>query len=721
MLLSNSDFSEIIGISGSYGKHIIKEWLNWLLYGNKIRTKENLLISGQRLNIIKAPNNKRIAIFENEITHPDELKVFLEKINPTIGIITNFSKTFEENFTSPTQRLDECINIYKNSDKIIFNIDNDNISEIIQRKKIKFQEITWSKFKKGAINIANIDFPDKENSLTKIELKYKNKNYKYELAFSDNNSIEFSVICFCTLIALDIKIDKQIISRFSNLPVIKIEKRLEIFDAYRNGILLVDISNYDIYSIEKSLDLLKEKKLDRKTLLILSDLNSKKVKVNSFISEINKLLKNNNISFFVGIGETWKQSEISIENNTFININDFLNNFKHEDFLDYAILLKGDENSNFDIIAKEIQNKYHESKIEIDLTLIKRNLDYFKNNINPTTKIMALVKAFSYGNGYFEISKLLENYPVSYLAVAFADEGIELRSNGITNPIMVMNSATTSIKSMISNKLEASIYSISILKNFISELKKENIKNYPIHIKLDTGMHRLGFDNSNIEELINILKESKEIIVVSIFSHLVGSDEKKFDNFSILQVERYLKMYELIKKGIGFSPIRHILNSAGILRFPEYQFDMVRLGIGMYGLMPEITDEIKPVSEFKSIISQIHKVEKRETISYSRSGKVKKPSRIATIPVGYADGFDRRLGNGNWFFIINNKKAFTIGNICMDMCMADISEIDAKEGDEVVIFGYKNSVCDMAKKLNTIPYEIITSISQRIKRIYFAS
>lgn len=714
------DFSEIIGVSGSYGKNIIKEWLNWLLQDNTIKENENLLISGQRINIINYANNKKIAIFENEVTYPGELNNFLNTITPTIGIITNFSKSFEENFSSPSQRLEESINIFKIAENIIYNIDNDNISSIIQNKT-QAQKISWSKFKKGLININKIDFPDKDNSYTKIELQYKNKNYKYELSFSDNNSIEFSVICFCTLIALKYKIDKRLLSRFSSLPVIKTEKRLEVIDAYRNGILLVDIGNYDISSIEKSIDLLKQKKLNRKTLLILSEIGSQNTISITFIDEINKLLKKNNIDFFVGIGKSWEKEKISIQNNIFSDINEFLNEFKHDEFYDYAILLKGDENSDFDIIAKEIQTKYHDSKIEVDLTLIKRNIDYFRSKINPNTKIMALVKAFSYGNGYFEISKLLENYPVAYLAVAFADEGIELRDKGIKSSIMVMNSATTSIKSMIANKLEPSIYSLSILKSFINELNKENISDYPIHIKTDTGMHRLGFDDSNIKELTEILKDTKAVKVASVFSHLVGSDDKKFNDFSKLQVKRYQKFYDIIKSGIGYSPTRHILNSAGILRFPEYQFDMVRLGIGMYGLIPEISDEIKAVSEFKSIISQIHIVDKNETISYSRSGKVKKTSRIATIPVGYADGFDRRLGNGNWFFIINNRKAFTIGNVCMDMCMVDISDIEAKEGDEVVIFGYKNSVCEMAKKLNTIPYEIITGISQRIKRIYFAS
>jgi alanine racemase len=436
---------------------------------------------------------------------------------------------------------------------------------------------------------------------------------------------------------------------------------------------------------------------------------------------VSKIVKEKKISRFIGIGESLsKTTQLFPENSKFYsNTDSFLSDIVYSDYSDTAILLKGARDFKFEKISNKLQSKNHETVIEIDLNLMKFNLQQFKSLLKPETKMMVMVKAFSYGSGYQEVASFLQHNRIDYLAVAFADEGVELRNGGIEIPIMVMNPSSHSFKTMIEYKLEPEIYSISILKELVKELRNSNIENFPIHIKLDTGMHRLGLMEADLEEFCTIIKDSKKINIASIFTHLSGSDSSSFDTFTNQQAEVFGKMYKHICKLSNSKPDRHLANSAGIIRFPEYHFEMVRLGIGLYGLIPELSNDLIPVSRFKSVISQIRNVSKGESVSYNRSGKIEKESVIATIPVGYADGLDRRLGNGNWEFIINEKSAKTVGDICMDMCMIDITGIDAKEGDEVLIFSEKNSINKMAKILKTIPYEVITGISQRVKRVYF--
>jgi len=494
--------------------------------------------------------------------------------------------------------------------------------------------------------------------------------------------------------------------------------RLDMIDGIHNSIIINDIYNSDINSLEIAIDYLNQKKGNKETVLILSDILQSYNNLDTY-KYVKELIQTKKINIFIGIGENLYQNrQLFSDALLYKTTEDFLNQLDFNKFFDKAILIKGARNFEFEKITSKLQAKNHESTIEIDLSLIKQNLEYFKSCLKSNTKIMAMVKAFSYGNGYFEIANLLQFNRIDYLAVAFIDEGIELRERGITTSIMVMNPAIYALKSMLEFKLEPEIYSISILKELIKKLEHAGIKNFSVHIKIDTGMHRLGFVENEMQMLCEIINSTNSIKIASCFSHLAGSDNPKLDYFTEEQITRFSKCYEYICKNTKFKPDRHILNSAGIIRFPQYNFEMVRLGIGLYGLMPEICKKIFPVTVFKSIISQIHKIDKNETVSYSRSGKINRNSVIATVPVGYADGLNRKLGNGNWFFMINNQKAFTIGNICMDMCMVDITDIEANEGDEVIIFGQENSICKMAEILDTIPYEIITGISQRIKRIY---
>jgi alanine racemase len=497
--------------------------------------------------------------------------------------------------------------------------------------------------------------------------------------------------------------------------------RLETIDGVHNSIIINDSYNSDINSLEIALDYLNRKKGNKESMLIMSDIHQSNEQETELCKTVAKILKDKKISNFVGIGEVLgrNKSIFPVGSQFYVNTDSFLDKSAMSAFYDKAVLLKGARDFKFEKISKRLQHKNHLSVVETDLNLMRQNLLHFKSILAPTTKMMVMVKAFSYGSGYREIAAFLQHNRIDYLAVAFADEGTELRQFGIETPVMVMNPNVQSLRTMIEYQLEPEIYSISLLKELAKELNDTNIIDFPIHVKLDTGMHRLGLVSEDIDKFCKTIEESGKIRIASIFSHLSGSDSATFDDFTHEQIRKFEEMYDKISKLTNSKPDRHILNSAGILRFPQYQLEMVRLGIGLYGLIPDLCNKLVPVSQFKSVISQIHKVNKDDTVSYNRSGKMNKDSLIATIPVGYADGLDRRLGNGKWNFVINGQSVPVVGDICMDMCMIDITGVDANEGDEVIIFGPQNSINEMSATLGTIPYEVITGISQRVKRVYF--
>ncbi|MDR2835369.1 MAG: bifunctional UDP-N-acetylmuramoyl-tripeptide:D-alanyl-D-alanine ligase/alanine racemase [Bacteroidales bacterium] len=706
----------IIGITGSNGKTIVKEWLSWILNEKFNLTKNPKSYNSQigvPLSVWHLNNFSELGIFEAGISQPDEMKNLEKIIRPTIGILTNIGTAHQANFSTIEQKIKEKLLLFQNSETLIYNCDDELIN--LGEKKLSGEKkiITWSKKNTGIVNITKI--VKKENK-TQISFIYKGKENKYEIPFIDNGSIENSISCICAIIALNLEFSADIIERFGTLPSVKM--RLEVLEGIYNSILISDIYNSDFNSIEIALDYLNQKKVNRETVVILSDFLQHNTE-NTY-ENVKSLIEAKKIVHFIGIGEKlFLNKEIFAKNHSFYRTTEeFLKNIDYHNFHNKIVLIKGARDFKFEEITKKLQAKNNESTIEIDLSMLKQNLDYFKSRLNPNTKIIAMVKAFGYGNGHFEISNLLQHNNIDYLAVAIVDEGVELRDKGISLPIMVMNPAIHYLRTMIEYKLEPEIYSIALLTELMKELEISGIKNFQIHLKIDTGMHRLGISEKDVENFCNILKSTDLIKITSIFSHLVGSDDKKLDYFTQEQVSKFNKIYFQIVEKIGYKPDRHVLNSAGIIRFPEYDYEMVRLGIGLYGLMPEITDKIFQISTFVSIISQIHEIEIGETVSYSRSGKILRNSTIATIPVGYADGLDRRLGNGNWYFVVNGQKAKTIGNICMDMTMIDITDIQAKEGDEVIIFGKENSICKMAETLGTIPYEIITGISLRIKRVY---
>ena len=499
--------------------------------------------------------------------------------------------------------------------------------------------------------------------------------------------------------------------------------RLEMKNGINNCSVINDSYNSDIGSLTIALDFLNQQKQHVKRTVILSDiLQSGKNEANLY-KEVAGLLKAKAVDFLIGIGEAISRQAESfpMEKKFYRTTEEFLRDFSPADFRDETILLKGARLFGFEKISKVLQQKAHETVLEINLNALVDNLNYYRSRLKPETKIMAMVKATSYGSGSFEIANVLQFHHVDYLAVAYSDEGVELRKNGITLPIMVMNPELMNFELMMRHKLEPEIYNFRQLNQLSEMLKKHTGDPFRIHLKLDTGMHRLGFEEKEINELVVRLTNNKNLRIQSIFSHLAASDEAEHDGFTKLQIQKFKAMSDQVMKNFTYSIPRHILNSSGILRFSEAQFEMVRLGIGLYGIAATANEQnqLEQVATLKTTISQIKNVPSNETIGYSRKGKVKRDTIVATIAIGYADGISRRLSNGVGKMLVNGKLAPIVGNVCMDMCMLDITDIPAREGDEVIVFGSDYPVTEMAKSVGTIPYEILTSVSQRVKRVYF--
>jgi alanine racemase len=552
-----------------------------------------------------------------------------------------------------------------------------------------------------------------------LNVTYQETCFKIKIPFSDEASIENVIHCLMVLFYFNYDFE-TIQNRLSLLY--PIEMRLKVKKGINNTMLIDDSYSSDFQSLKIALDFLENQKQHHKKTLILSDIFQSGLENDELYSRVSQMIISNKISRVIGIGETISQYKSKFLNGmTFGSQTDFLAHFDNLTFENETILIKGARNFHFEEIVSLLEEKTHETVLEINLNSLSHNLNFYKAKLKPDTKMMVMVKAFSYGNGGLEIAKLLEYLNVDYLGVAFADEGIALKSNGIHLPIMVLNPETTSFEAIIQHHLEPEIYSLKGLNAFLKIAKQKLLKNYPIHLKIDTGMHRLGFDEIHLEELITILKNCKTVQVKSILSHMATSDDLTHHEFALEQIEKFNRISTSIRKELEISPIRHILNTSGISNYPQAQFDMVRLGIGLYGISNDTHEQLylENVGTLKSIISQIRTIQKGESVGYGRRFIAERETKIATIPIGYADGIRRSWGNGIGYVMINNQKSTIVGSICMDMLMVDITEIPCVEGNEVIILGDNPSVRMMAEKLGTIPYEILTGISQRVKRIFY--
>lgn len=715
----------VIGLTGSNGKTIVKEWLNFLLSPdfNIIRSPKSYNSQvGVPLSVISINEKHNLGIFEAGISKMNEMEKLEVIIRPTIGIITNIGSAHDEGFEDLEEKIREKLKLFKHSKLIIYQ--KNNIVDALINPKIK--TFSWSYDDKTAdVFIAKKTIADK----TVIQIQYAKVNFDIEIPFQDEASVENAISCLMVL--LSFKYDKTTIQNRMQW-LYPVEMRLKVKNGINNTTLIDDSYSSDFQSLKIALDFLEsqtraqeanwQSKQYKNKTVIISDIFQSGLTNEELYSKVSQLITSNKINRVIGIGETISGFKHKFTNCiTFKNTADFFRNFNYLNFSNETILIKGARHFQFEEIVAALEEKTHETVLEINLNAVSHNLNFYKSKLKPATQMMVMVKAFGYGSGGFEIAKLLEHHKVDYLGVAFADEGIALKNAGIMLPIMVLNPETTSFSAIIQYKLEPEIYSLKGLNAFLKIAESRKLKHFPIHIKLDTGMHRLGFEEENLDELIAILKENKSVKVKSILSHMATSDALEHKNFAHSQIALFEKLSSKLMSELQIQPVRHLLNTSGISNFPEAQYDMVRLGIGLYGVSNDAEEqkELENVGTLKSVISQIRTIQAGESVGYGRRFIADKPVKIATIPIGYADGISRHWGNGVGFVTINNQKATIVGSICMDMLMVNVTEINCKEGDSVIIFGESPTVSYMAEQLKTIPYEILTSISQRVKRVFY--
>jgi alanine racemase len=710
----------IIGITGSNGKTIVKEWLNDALKNTFRITRSPRSFNSQMgvpLSLLRLNEHSNLAIIEAGISAPGEMQRLEKIIKPDIGIFTNIGSAHSENFTDLNQKIKDKAILFKGVKQIIYCRDHEEIH--LELSKIQGKQFSWGKHPEAIIRILEIK---SLHELTSIKCEYQGLDFTIETKLSGNASIENLMHVVAALLALEITIDK-LNSHISHIQ--PIEMRMEIKKGIHNCILINDTWSLDNESIQASLDVLLQQKKHTNRTVILSDFADSEHQTNQNYEKIAEMLSLSGVTRLIGVGENLiaNASLFVMEKLFFVHTNDLLKELSSIHFKDEVILIKGARKFHFEDIADSLQEKSHATVLEINLTNLIDNLNVFRNNLPAGIQTMAMVKAYSYGSGSYEIANALQMSGVDYLSVAYSDEGVELRKAGIFLPIMVMNPEPDSFKDMIEFRLEPEIYSFRILHAYakaVSVYNRNEQKTNPIHIKFDTGMHRLGFLPNETALLAKALINYPELTVATAFSHLVASSNPDFDEFTCQQIEDFQHCTNELMRLLQKKILRHILNSGGIQRHPNGFFDMIRLGIGLYGIDDKSKNgQLKCVHRLKTSISQIKNINPPETVGYNRKGKVLRPSKIATIPLGYADGFRRTLGNGKGLVKIQNKFFPTIGDICMDMCMIDITDLEnVSEGDEVIIFENQTDVLRLSEQMQTIPYELFTSISSRVKRVY---
>ncbi len=711
--------ARVVGITGSNGKTIVKEWLAYLIDSDRqiVRSPKSYNSQvGVPLSVLLLEPGSELGIFEAGISRPGEMERIEKVLQPDIGLFTNLGEAHQENFSSHEQKLREKLVLFRNARTLVYCSDNEFNDRLIREAfaHTSTQLVRWSRNPGAEMEIV---LTEKKTAYTTIRGKYKEQQAEITIPFSDDASVENAVHCWLLLQQMNL-FTEEVSGRFRTLPVVAM--RLELKKGINSCTLINDSYNSDFVSLIVALDFLLQQNQNPNKTLILSDILQSGKPENQLYREVADLVRSKGISRFIGIGPSVSRyASLFPSPKCYASTDEFMQRYSASRFMNEAILLKGARTFMFERIVEALELKTHATRLEINLNAMVNNLNYYRSLLKPGIRMMAMVKALSYGSGTFEIANMLQFHKIDYLTVAYADEGVELRRAGIRLPIMVMNPEVRSFEAIADYDLEPEIYSQGLLEQFIHFLTLRGTKDFPVHIKLDTGMHRLGFEEEEMESLHTLLNTAGRLRVRSVFSHLVASEDPAEDAFTHRQIERFEHMTGILRQALPYPFLRHILNSAGIERFPDAQFDMVRLGIGLYGISTSSHARLRQIGTLKSLISQIHRVKQGDTVGYNRAFKAERDTRVATVPIGYADGLDRRLGKGAAGFLVHGKLAPTVGNICMDMCMIDITGIDAKEGDEVIIFGDSLPVNDLARKLNTIPYEILTSVSGRVNRVYY--
>ncbi|GGH24517.1 bifunctional UDP-N-acetylmuramoyl-tripeptide:D-alanyl-D-alanine ligase/alanine racemase [Sphingobacterium alkalisoli] len=699
----------VIGITGSNGKTIVKEWLYQLLSveHNVYRSPKSYNSQlGVALSVWNLQADHTIAIIEAGISRAGEMEALQKMINPSIGILTNLGIAHMEGFSSKAEKLEEKWKLFKNAKHVLFSSHYVAEVESIQNR------FTWGTRESDDLHILNLSSLHAES---KVTARYREKDFEFIIPFQDKASIENVITCIIVMIRLGY--DFSVIqNRIKGLK--RLEMRLQLKKGKNNCSIIDDTYSNDLASLQIALDFLNQQNQYSEKSLILSGFVDVK-STQEMMDKLTHLLNNQMLKRVILIDPSLFSvaAEIHSEVLCYTSTAELLADLPRIHFSNETILIKGARKFRLEEVSQQLVEKSHDTVLEINLKAIENNLIHYRSLLRKDVKLMAMVKAFSYGSGSFEVANILQFNKLDYLTVAFVDEGVELRKAGVTLPIMVLSPHEGTFDDILSYGLEPEIYSMRILNAFIKFLVDRQIKDYPIHIKLDTGMHRLGFTANELEDAFAVLDNSLQIKVVSVFSHLAASADIALKEFTTRQIEEFKTLAFRLESVLGYTVLKHICNTAGIVNWPEAQMDMVRLGIGLYGI--DLSDNalhLEPVNVLKTTISQIKKLNKEETVGYDRKGVLKRDSRIATVKIGYADGYDRRFGNGVGKMMIAGQIIPVIGNICMDMCMLDITDITANEGDEVVVFP---DLLQAAKDIGTIPYELLVGISSRVKRIYF--
>ena len=713
----------VVGITGSNGKTVVKEWLYQLLSPQMVVTRSPRSYNSQigvPLSVWLLDERSQVGVFEAGISQKGEMQTLRGIIQPTLGVLTNLGPAHQENFASMEEKCLEKLKLFHDAKAIVYPYDDETVRRCVAESGYKGERIAWSMTDESVpMYVRQVT---KDGVSTTVGYVFDGREGSYTLPFIDEASVANSVTCAAVALRLGLSAG-QLAERMATLEPVAM--RLEVKSGQRGCTLINDSYNSDVNSLDIALDFMSRRPdhAGRKRTLILSDIYQSGKAGEALYKEVSDLARTRGVQKLIGIGPEISANAAVIdipEKHFFADCHEFIASREFASLHDEVILLKGARRFSFDRLTELLEQKVHETILEVNLGAVVKNLNHFRSYMKPTTKIVCMVKADAYGAGAVEVAKTLQDHRVDYLAVAVADEGVTLRRNGITSNIMIMNPEMTAFKTMFDYDLEPEVYSFRLLDALVKAAQKEGITGYPVHIKLDTGMHRLGFNPlTDMDELIARLKRQNAVIPRSVFSHFVGSDSDDFDNFSARQFELFKAGSEKLQSAFSHKIIRHMDNSAGIEHFPERQLDMCRLGLGLYGIDSRDNSVINNVCTLKTTILQIHPVPKDETVGYSRKGILTRDSMIGAIPIGYADGLNRLLGCGRCYCLVNGKKAPYVGNICMDVAMIDVTDIDCKEGDTVEIFGDDLPVTVLSDVMGTIPYEVLTSISNRVKRVYF--
>ncbi len=719
----------VVAVTGSNGKTVVKEWLYQAMQRLRkvVRSPRSYNSQvGVPLSVWQLSDAYDLAIFEAGISYPGEMARLETILRPDVGILTHIGEAHQEHFASMEEKIAEKLKLFIHCKTLIYNAGDARITrEIEKMDALRGLNIhAWKAYESAADMAADarpaavsvIRQASRDHTLAEVHTP--REVFDIRLPFADQASFEdaMHVVAFMLFSGYDAQ---TVTAAMQSLAPVAM--RLEMKQGIHGCTLINDSYNSDTESLAIALDVLGRQTQHALRTLILSDILQTGRDEDELYREVAQLVTEGRIDRMIGIGPALCRHQALFAGNSrfFLSTADFLQAFRQFPFNGEAILLKGARPYAFERIADLLEGKSHETVLEVDLSAMINNYNYFKSLLRPETKMVVMAKACTYGSGTYETANLLQYHRVDYLAVAFVDEGVVLRENGITVPLMVMNPELPSLRTMVMHRLEPEMYSLPMLRALAEVVAAEGLRGYPVHIKLDTGMHRLGFQPADLPELIAFLRQCPYLKVQSAFSHLAGSDEARFDDFTRSQIARFKTMTEELATGIGYRFLRHILNSAGIERFPEAQFDMVRLGIGLHGISAAGATSLKPVVTLKSTLLQIKEIASGESVGYSRRFMAGRPTRYGVVPIGYADGWRRALGNGRGYVTVRGQRAPIIGNICMDMCTVDLTGLVAEEGDTVVLMGEHPSVTEIADMLQTIPYEVLTDIAPRVKRVYY--